>query len=279
MFVIYILLTIALLIFCFTFFAHSTPAKQDRRLDKSRLRIVNFNPEWLFHFGGSGETQCPGLNCAWKTQEQSLDHLTKIASILLAIDADIIHLDEVENIEVLKVLVSIMTTMIEKMPFKLNCTSKDGHGYVPYMVRGSDYSTGQNVAVITRIDPTVALWRSNAKASFPIKDSNCCAQGDECPRGWTTLSKHYFAHIQPEGWPSLLLVGVHLIAHPEVPIRCAKREAQALLVNELIERSREKLKFDDIILLGDMNDHDRDCPGADGSLPLSQVHPNLLSYI
>ena len=38
----------------------------DRRRDKDLLRVVNFNPEWLFQFGGSGMSRCPGKGCSWK---------------------------------------------------------------------------------------------------------------------------------------------------------------------------------------------------------------------
>lgn len=43
--------------------APSTP--QDRRIDHSRLSIVNYNCEWLFATGGSGSIKCPGIQCPW----------------------------------------------------------------------------------------------------------------------------------------------------------------------------------------------------------------------
>jgi hypothetical protein len=41
-------------------------APGDRRKDRDLLRIVNFNPEWLFQFGGRGMSRCPGKGCSWK---------------------------------------------------------------------------------------------------------------------------------------------------------------------------------------------------------------------
>lgn len=38
---------------------------EDRRPDRTRLRVASFNAEWLFLFGGSGSVQCPGPRCAW----------------------------------------------------------------------------------------------------------------------------------------------------------------------------------------------------------------------
>lgn len=37
----------------------------DRRKNKDLLRVANFNVEWLFLHGGTGEIQCPGA-CPWK---------------------------------------------------------------------------------------------------------------------------------------------------------------------------------------------------------------------
>ncbi|KGG51347.1 endonuclease/exonuclease phosphatase [Mitosporidium daphniae] len=39
---------------------------EDRRSDKSRLRIVEFNAEWLYLNGGKGSLKCPGFQCPWK---------------------------------------------------------------------------------------------------------------------------------------------------------------------------------------------------------------------
>jgi len=41
----------------------------DRRRDKNRLSIVNFNVEWLFMRGGHGDIQCPSESCPWAVLE------------------------------------------------------------------------------------------------------------------------------------------------------------------------------------------------------------------
>ena len=41
----------------------------DRRKNKDILRVANFNVEWLFLHGGTGEIQCPGA-CPWKVCKQ-----------------------------------------------------------------------------------------------------------------------------------------------------------------------------------------------------------------
>lgn len=120
---------------------HLPPATpRDRRRDKNLLRVVNFNPEWLFQFGGGGKSQCPGNGCSWKVQtsylilcstgktpEMSLLHLKRVAVILARLDADIIHLDEVESCSTLELLLQLL-------PPK--------HGYRAYLSPGKDTATG-----------------------------------------------------------------------------------------------------------------------------------------
>lgn len=38
---------------------------EDRREDKSKLVLMNYNAEWLFLFGGSGGIKCPSDACPW----------------------------------------------------------------------------------------------------------------------------------------------------------------------------------------------------------------------
>lgn len=38
---------------------------EDRRRDKTKLSIVNFNAEWLFMRGGRGNIRCPSESCPW----------------------------------------------------------------------------------------------------------------------------------------------------------------------------------------------------------------------
>lgn len=56
--------------------------------------------------------------------------------------------------------------------------------------------------------------------------------------------------------------------------RCAKREAQAeLIARRLLKYSRQtpNINTTDIIVLGDFNDFDNQCPGTDNNLSISQV--------
>lgn len=48
-------------------------------------------------------------------------------------------------------------------------------GYVSYLVKGGDGATGQNVGLLTRVDPSTDLVRSHATAPYPLPGSTCRA--------------------------------------------------------------------------------------------------------
>lgn len=39
---------------------------EDRRIEKTKLKIAEFNAEWLYLYGGNGALKCPGIQCPWK---------------------------------------------------------------------------------------------------------------------------------------------------------------------------------------------------------------------
>ena len=46
----------------------------DRRSDKTKLRIVQYNVEWLF-IDYYSEMNCPGDGCTWKNQTAAQTHM------------------------------------------------------------------------------------------------------------------------------------------------------------------------------------------------------------
>ena len=73
----------------------------------------------------------------------------KQLNYFVKIDADIVHFNEVEDCRVLRLLMDMLP----------------GHGYRAYLVPGTDNMTGQNVGVLTRIDPP-ATYRQRLKESI-----------------------------------------------------------------------------------------------------------------
>ena len=62
---------------------------------------------------------------------------------------------------------------------------------MPYLKKGTDSSTGQNVGLLTRVDPLVSLYRSEARYDYPVYGSKCGYTGT----GSTGVSKHYITEF------------------------------------------------------------------------------------
>ena len=233
----------------------------DRRHDARKLRIMSYNAEWLFLYGGSGSIQCPGLGCPWDNLSKARDHFRQTVDLLLKINADIVHLNEVEDCRVLHVLMDLLPA---------------GHGYRAYLVAGTDTMTGQNVGILTRIDPSYDLKRSESRKPYPVPESTCGVSSSYISysngkkrSGTMGLSKHYLTCFQI-GDMKISWAGAHFIAHPNSVDRCVRREAQAAVLAEFIG-NEPHLIDSEVIITGDLNDHDEEVLGANNVFPLSSA--------
>ena len=96
---------------------------------------------------------------------------------------DIVSLEEVEDCAILQRLADALAARGQK-------------GYVPYMVKGTDTSTGQNVGLLTKVDPVADLSRTEARAAFPVEGNQCGYSGSGGTYG---VSKHYRTKFVIEG--------------------------------------------------------------------------------
>jgi len=217
---------------------------EDRRTNKSRLTVATFNAEWLFLDG----SQCPGSGCPWATKAQAEEHLDRVASVVSEINADIIGFEEVEDCDVLAQLVA-------RIP--------NGR-YRYYLVRGTDTATGQNVGLLTRVDPTVNLQRTAARYNYPVSGSKCNYNSN----GDSAVSKHLYTQFKV-GSTTIFFVVVHFIAFPTTPDRCAQREAQAMVISNLINTTAPANS--EVIIVGDYNDYDGVVLDKNNDMPTSRV--------
>lgn len=216
---------------------------EDRRVDKERLRVAHWNVEWLFLQGWSKR---------WSSAEEAWEHLEAVAMEIRRLSPDVINLAEVEDCGVLK-------TLVERI---------GDETYKGYLVKGTDTATGQNVALLTRVDPVVDMKRTAARVSVPVEGNTCgCTK---CSPTTTAVSKHYYTTIQPTNYGKVHLIGSHLIAFPDVPDRCVQREGQSLVLQGLI---RDLLKQDPkahFVSFGDLNDYDGAVLDVANSKPISR---------
>lgn len=223
----------------------------DRRKNKNSLRLVQYNVEWLF-IDYYANADCPGNGCPWHTQTDAQTHLSYVSNVLKDLDPDIINFCEIEGCDELNIIKDQLYT-------------NSSAYYNPYLKQGTDTATGQNVGLLTRIDPVKNLYRSEEKVTYPLEGTKC---GNTTASGTTGVSKHYITEFYL-GEMNVALIGAHLLAIPTDPARCVQREAQAQVLQNIVSSYIEKNY--EIILLGDMNDFDAEVLDMNSDKPTSRV--------
>lgn len=222
----------------------------------STIRIMQYNVEWFFLKTYNG---CPGSSCSWPTLAAATTHMEYIADVVKTYNPDILNLCEVEGCYELGQLNGLL-----------------GGLYTPYLLFGTDTSTGQNVGVLTKYSPSVSLQRTSATHTYPVKGSQCNYTGS----GSSGVSKHYYTTYQFNGM-TIHFIGAHLLAIPTEPSRCSSREAQASVLQQLIidllggiDPKTGKVELNanvGLILAGDMNDFDAEIADSNNNQPTSMV--------
>lgn len=187
----------------------NTPNGEDRRPDKSRLRLASFNVAWLFD-GVNDPSGSP-----WANPTEASLHVQKIAEQIMRIDADIIAVHEAESSFFSSVVDVMMTCFllwrVVFSPSRTDCNILSslvgflGPSYKWWLVPGTDTATNQNSALVTRIDPSGPLFRTEARASIPVAGTGCATSSAST----TGVSKHARARIVASSF-SFDLVFAHL---------------------------------------------------------------------
>jgi exonuclease III len=226
----------------------------DRRSDKTKLRIVQYNVEWLF-IDYYSEMNCPGDGCTWKNETAAQTHMNTVVKRVQALNPDIINFCEIEGCDELNMLKAQL-----------------GPSYMSYLKKGTDSSTGQNVGMLTRVDPSKSLYRTEDRYNYPIPGSKCGYTGPPSSSG---VSKHYITEFEFGGM-NIAFIAAHLVAIPTEASRCAQREAQASVLQTVIA---DYIQNDyEIIVLGDFNDFDAEVPDLNSDKPTSMVLDILKGY-
>jgi len=219
---------------------------EDRRKNKNKFRIIQYNVEWLF-IDYNSESNCPGYGCSWINQSEAEIHMNYVANVVNELEPDLINFCEVEGCDELNILKDYL----------------DG-SYKSYLKQGTDSATGQNVGMLTRLDPIKNLYRTENRYNYPIPGSLCGYTGT----GSTGVSKHYITEFKINEI-DIALIAAHLIAIPTDSSRCAQREGQASVLQPIIMDYINK-KYE-VIMLGDFNDFDSEILDLNSNKPKSQV--------
>lgn len=231
---------------------------------------MEWNVEWLFLNSTTKTIKCPG-DCPWKHEADAVMHLKSIASYIRAANADMIVLAEVQDCDVGNMLLQEIGDPALRF----------------YLVPGTDTATGQNVALLTRIDPSNSLSRSEERVQYPVRASACGYTGGTGEKRRSKLdssgvSKHFIARFNFANplcnqlssscsAPALdvSLIAAHLVAKPVDPRACAQREAQATVIRRIILSELEEGRH--VIVAGDMNDYDGRVKDSFGHVPNSMA--------
>lgn len=228
---------------------------EDRRKDTNTLRFVQYNVEWLF-MDYYEPSDCPGNGCPWVNQSEAEIHMNEVSEVIKELNPDIINFCEIESCDELHIIQE-----------KINDNT-----YMPYLKQGTDTSTGQNVGMLTRIDPLIDLYRTEERYDYPISGSQCGYTGSP---GTSGVSKHYITEFTLNGI-HIAFISAHLLAIPSDPKRCAEREAQASVLQKIINDYIHK-EFE-VIMFGDFNDFDKEVLDVNNNVPISNVLDILKGY-
>lgn len=227
-------------------FAASTPAvltaradAEDRRSDKNALVIMTFNAEFLFD--GVIPDGASNISFPWKgSPDEAEEHIAEVAAVISLHNPDIVNLVEVENLAVLEHMVA---------------TYLAGRGYKAYLIEGTDTQTGQDVCLITRIDPS-----DNQILRWDVKGNSGSVN--------KSVSKNYYASVTLNGL-DVWFIGVHFLAQPNRTDRLHQRQAQADAIRKLVA---DKVQAgDQVVIWGDFNDYDGVCSDVLNNQPITAV--------
>lgn len=226
---------------------YECPIIQSNYLRKNinTLRIMQYNVEWLFV---DQYKSCPGTGCTWINESESLKHMSYVSDIINKLNPDIINLCEVEGCDELSLLNDELT-----------------ENYNYYLKKGTDTGTGQNVGMLTKINPLKNLYRDDEYYNYPLKDTKC---GNTSASGSTGVSKHYITEFNVNNI-NIAFIGIHLLAIPTDPSRCVQREGQAQIIQNIVFNYINDGY--EIVVIGDFNDYDNEILDVNNNKPTSMV--------
>lgn len=216
----------------------------DRRSNSNTFRLVQYNVEWLFI---DQYKECPGSGCSWANETDANIHMNWVANVINDLNADYINFCEIEGCDELNMLQQLTNP-----------------NYEPYLIKGTDTATGQNVGILTKVDPVTDLQRTSDKVEYPVPESTC----GYTLTGTYGVSKHYITTLHLNNI-DIAIIGAHLLAIPTEKSRCSEREAQAqVLQNKIVQLLGQGYE---VIVMGDMNDYDNEYLDLNNDKPTSKV--------
>ncbi len=228
-----------------------------------RVRIVTLNAEWLVY--DEGET----ASDPWGSDYTIDEHYERIAGIIETLEPDIVNLVEVTTKDGVEYLVDVLH-------------AKGLADYAGYHIGSNDSGTGQDIAVVTKLEPKQVenkrirkFYSRNMSGDWREEYSWQTASGLNRSKH-TSVSKNAVYYFSINGH-DIGLLGMHLKAFPDSPSANAQRSAQSRIAQKIILQEIVGRGYTPIVL-GDLNDYDPDVADRDNSQTQTDVLSNLKDY-
>jgi endonuclease/exonuclease/phosphatase family metal-dependent hydrolase len=220
--------------------------------DPMPLRIVTFNAELL-----SAPGVTPGMLQKYRFDYARKKQLERVASLIEALQPDILNLVEVTSKEAVDQLVDIL--------HEKGLTEYEG-----YHVDSHDTFSALDVALVTKVKPDLVdgqlirtVYSEEGDPTWRQDFTFCDHTTGEMVTRSTSLARNslYFITV---GGHKLGFLGLHLKSDPQSDYANAARSAEAEIARRVVcceVLARGYLP----IVLGDLNDYDPDVPDADDS--------------
>lgn len=223
----------------------ATPAPSESAATANRnpladgLSIMTYNAEFLWD-GIEPEDGSSRMTFPWRgNAAAAAEHMERVAVVIRKADADVVLLQEVED----EAALGRLNAMLE------------GLGYTPQFIKGKDTFTGQDVAMLSRLEPS-RVFRINDQGESGGVSSQ--------------VTKNLVATFGLPGGQKLAVLTTHFLARPDAEDRRLKREAQADAIRDAAVDLQKQGHL--VLIGGDLNDYDADVPDAAEDLdPISDV--------
>ena len=215
----------------------------------STLTVATYNAEWLFD----------GIDDPYRTYQSADSHISDVARVISRLNADVINIVELEDCSVL----SRVSELISHQGTRNLWVPPTG-----------DTATHQSIGLITTLPVTPpGIQRIDTRAEYPVAGSQCgvASHGNGGKMKTSGVTKHWWGVYYVNGF-EILMIGLHLKARPNHPQSCAKREAQAQVISELVKLHGGNRE---ILIMGDFNDFDGNILDISNNQPNSNVLKTL----
>lgn len=228
-----------------------------------QLRLMALDSNWL------AAKENESKKDPWKTQKQVDDHRQRIAGIISSLEPDLVVMTK-----------SLSKESVDKLIQILHRKGLKSYRY--FHKESQDKNTNQDITLITRFIPDPinhqfihSFYSKDLKGFWRQKYLWEDNSGNTYEKS-TSIRKNALFYFTLYG-KKIALLGLHLKENPNRKKTNAQREAQALLVQKIIQEQIDSKGYLPIVL-GNFNDFDSDIPDKSSSVSKTRTLSLIKNY-